>query len=179
MFVFVHSGGVTLTISGYGFKAGLSVTIGGKPCSINDTQPNQIKCIVPSMVSLCYIFRFWYLSFHSVGRSVRFVVFFERSFLWSFVHINNINSTVCESFVSTSCHILQLWEVILFQTSPGAYSVIVTQGAVTRTYDSFTYVASETPLITSISPQSFGVFGMILKFYQSCLCWCTTIIFWK
>ena len=41
-----------LTISGYGFKTGLSVSIGGNQCAINETQPSQIKCFVPARVNI-------------------------------------------------------------------------------------------------------------------------------
>ncbi|XP_060573258.1 fibrocystin-L-like isoform X2 [Ruditapes philippinarum] len=42
-------GGVTLTISGYGFKTGALVTINSAPCKVIKIQPDQIQCTVPPM----------------------------------------------------------------------------------------------------------------------------------
>ncbi|XP_053372863.1 fibrocystin-L-like [Mercenaria mercenaria] len=44
-------GGVTLTISGYGFKDGASVTINSASCDVRSVQPDQIECVVPAMKS--------------------------------------------------------------------------------------------------------------------------------
>lgn len=45
------SGGITLTLSGYGFSPSAEVTIGSKACEVTSTGPVEIGCIIPEHVS--------------------------------------------------------------------------------------------------------------------------------
>lgn len=50
-FKIVHiSGGITLTISGYGFKTGAVVSINAASCQVTAIQTDAIECVVPAMV---------------------------------------------------------------------------------------------------------------------------------
>ncbi|XP_045210443.2 fibrocystin-L-like isoform X2 [Mercenaria mercenaria] len=89
-------GGVNLTISGYGFKSGSTVTISSADCTVLSIEPSEIVCIVPP------------------------------------------------------------------KTSEGTHDVVVTQGSVTLTYQSYQYSISKTAVISSITPSTIGVLGTTL-----------------
>ena len=56
MFPFmIYTGGGTLTISGYGFKDGATVTVGTGECEVLSVDPDEILCVIPSLVSYTYL----------------------------------------------------------------------------------------------------------------------------
>ena len=51
-FLTIFSGGMTLTISGYGFKQDADVTINSAECKVMSVMADEITCTVPHSVSI-------------------------------------------------------------------------------------------------------------------------------